>query len=101
MKYKDLIIGIPREIMNGESRVAAIPETVKKLVNDGARVLIETNAGLKSYFSNELYENVGAEITINVEDIYETSDLILKVKEPLFNKLLNKSEVEMMKKGNI
>jgi NAD(P) transhydrogenase subunit alpha len=85
--------------MNGESRVAAIPETVKKLVNDGARVLIETNAGLKSYFSNELYENVGAEITINVEDIYETSDLILKVKEPLFNKLLNKSEVEMMKKG--
>jgi NAD(P) transhydrogenase subunit alpha len=99
MKYKDLIIGIPREIMNGESRVAAIPETVKKLVNDGARVLIETNAGLKSYFSNELYENVGAEITINVEDIYETSDLILKVKEPLFNKLLNKSEVEMMKKG--
>jgi len=99
MKYKDLIIGIPREIMNGESRVAAIPETVKKLVNDGARVLIETNAGLKSYFSNELYENVGAEITINVEDIYEKSDLILKVKEPLFNKLLNKSEVEMMKKG--
>ena len=99
MKYKDLIIGIPCEIMNGESRVAAIPETVKKLVNDGARVLIETNAGLKSYFSNELYENVGAEITINVEDIYETSDLILKVKEPLFNKLLNKSEVEMMKKG--
>jgi NAD(P) transhydrogenase subunit alpha len=99
MKYKDLIIGIPCEIMNGESRVAAIPETVKKLVNDGARVLIETNAGLKSYFSNELYENVGAEITINVEDIYETSDLILKVKEPLFNKLLNKSEAEMMKKG--
>jgi NAD(P) transhydrogenase subunit alpha len=99
MKYKDLIIGIPCEIMNGESRVAAIPETVKKLVNDGARVLIETNAGLKSYFSNELYENVGAEITINVEDIYETSDLILKVKEPLFNKLLNKSEIEMMKKG--
>ena len=41
MKYKDLIIGIPREIMNGESRVAAIPETVKKL-KQGNRPLLVT-----------------------------------------------------------
>ncbi|MDD8014493.1 MAG: NAD(P) transhydrogenase subunit alpha [Acidobacteriota bacterium] len=99
MKFKDLIIGVPKEIMNGERRVAAIPETAKKLKEQGARVLIEKDAGLGAYFSDEQYENAGAEIVNDVEQIFKQSDLIIKVKEPLYDESLRKSEVQMMKKG--
>ena len=40
-----MIIGIPKEIMNGESRVSATPETVKMMINDGHQVIVENNAG--------------------------------------------------------
>ncbi|HOI45308.1 MAG TPA: NAD(P)(+) transhydrogenase (Re/Si-specific) subunit alpha, partial [Candidatus Aminicenantes bacterium] len=92
MKFKDLIIGVPKEIMNGERRVAAIPETAKKLKEQGARVLIEKDAGLGAYFSDEQYENAGAEIVNDVEQIFKQSDLIIKVKEPLYDESLRKSE---------
>lgn len=99
MKFKGLIIGVPKEIMNGERRVAAIPETAKKLKEQGARVLVEKNAGLGAHFSDEQYENAGAEIVNDAGKIFEQSDLVIKVKEPLYDESLQKSEVQMMKKG--
>ncbi|NLS45144.1 MAG: NAD(P)(+) transhydrogenase (Re/Si-specific) subunit alpha, partial [Firmicutes bacterium] len=56
MKFQGLTIGIPREIMKGERRVAATPDTVKKMVLEGATVLVEKNAGVESYFADNLYE---------------------------------------------
>ena len=97
MKFKGLVVGVPKEIMKGERRVAAIPETVKKMVMEGAKVLIEQGAGLGAYFTDEEYQTAGAEIINEVEKIYAQSDLILKVKEPQFNDAKNKHEVEMMK----
>lgn len=97
MKFKGLVVGVPKEIMKGERRVAAIPETVKKMVMEGAKVLIEQGAGLGAYFTDEEYQAAGAEIVNDVEKIYAQADLILKVKEPQFNDGKNKHEVEMMK----
>ena len=54
-----MIIGIPKEIMHGEGRVSATPETVKKLVADGATVLFEKGAGVESYFPDALYADPG------------------------------------------
>ena len=45
MKFRGLVIGVPREIMKGERRVAAMPDTVKKMVAEGATVLVEKGAG--------------------------------------------------------
>lgn len=94
-----MIIGIPKEIMPGEARVAASPETVKKYIADGATVLIEHKAGEDSYYFDEDYKAVGAQIIISVEELFEKADLILKVKEPLFNAICNKHEVDLMHKG--
>lgn len=94
-------IGIPKEIMRGERRVAAIPETVKKLVNAGALVLMETGAGEGSFFKDSEYMEAGAQLISDVENIYEQADIILKVKEPQYNVEKQKHEVEMMKKGQI
>lgn len=94
-----MIIGIPKEIMLGEARVAATPETVKKFVTDGATVLIEQSAGVGSFFYDEEYVKAGAQIISSAEEIFQKADLILKVKEPLFNNNYNKHEVDLMHEG--
>ena len=94
-----MTIGIPKEIMMGEARVAASPETVKKFIQDGEKVLVEKGAGINSLYHDEEYVAMGAELVADPLELYEKSDLILKVKEPLFNKALNMHEVDMMHKG--
>ena len=101
MQFQGLIFGVPKEIMAGERRVAAIPETVKKMVSNGAKVLVERDAGLGSFFSNEEYQNAGATIVDNVEELFANADVILKVKEPQFNEQTGKHEVDMMHSGQV
>lgn len=94
-----MIIGIPKEIMEGEHRVAAIPETVKKFVSEGATVLVERGAGEGAFYQDEEYVEAGATIIDDVKELYDKADLILKVKEPQFNKEKNMHELDMMHKG--
>ena len=94
-----MVIGIPKEIMHDEGRVSAIPETVKKLVADGNKVLVEKGAGLGSFFPDADYAAAGAELVDDVADLYKRSDLILKVKEPLYNEAKKCHEIDMMHKG--
>jgi NAD(P) transhydrogenase subunit alpha len=101
MKFNGLTIGIPKEIMKGERRVAAIPETVKKIVSEGASVLVEKDAGVGSYFADAAYKKAGAKIVNDAAEVFAKSDIILKVKEPLFNDEKGKHEVDLMKKGQV
>ncbi len=94
-----MIIGVPKEIMHDEYRVAAIPETVKKFVADGHKILVEKDAGAGAFFPDAQYAEAGAEIVEDVREIYKKSDLILKVKEPLFNEKYGVHEIDMMKRG--
>ncbi len=72
-------IGIPTETVAGEHRVAATPETVKKLIGAGHNVVIERGAGIKAAYIDSAYEQVGATIQ---DDAYQGSQLILKVRAP-------------------
>jgi len=101
MQFQGLVFGIPKEIMPGERRVAGIPETVKKLTAGGAKVLVEKGAGVGSFFPDEEYVKAGAEIVDDVEKLFAEADIILKVKEPLFNSEKNKHEVDMMHEGQV
>ncbi len=94
-----MIIGIPKEIMKSEARVAAIPATVKKMVDQGHTVLFEIGAGLGSFYEDEAYEAVGATMIADVSEIFDRAEVILKVKEPLFNEALGKHEIDLMHKG--
>jgi len=94
-----MIIGIPKEIMRGENRVAAVPETVQKFVQAGFTVLVEAGAGAGAFFSDSQYQEAGATIVSDAEEVYAKADLILKVKEPLFNAKKNKHEVDMARAG--
>ncbi|MBR3021685.1 MAG: NAD(P) transhydrogenase subunit alpha [Bacteroidaceae bacterium] len=94
-----MIIGIPKEIMHDEARVAATPETVGKFVNDGFEVLVERSAGDGALYHDEDYAKAGATIVDDPQEIYDRAEMILKVKEPLFNEQKGKHEVDMMHKG--
>ena len=75
-------IGIPKEIKNNENRVAITPAGTVQLIQHGHEVWIETNAGLRSGFSNEDYQKVGATIVDLAKEAW-SADMVMKVKEPL------------------
>lgn len=94
-----MIIGIPKEIMHDENRVACTPETVGKFVKDGFKVLVEKSAGDGALYHDKDYIEAGAEILESPQEVYDKAEMILKVKEPLFNENLKVHEIDMMHKG--
>lgn len=78
-----MIIGIPKEIKNNENRVAITPAGALTLTLAGHAVLVEKNAGLGSGFKDEDYEAAGAKTIADAETVWQSSDMIMKVKEPL------------------
>jgi alanine dehydrogenase len=75
-------IGVAREIKADEYRVALTPAGARELVQGGHDVLVETGAGEGSSFTDDAYETVGARI-VSVDEVWEGSELLLKVKEPI------------------
>ncbi len=96
-----MIIGIPKEIMEGENRVAIVPEVVTKLIKKGFEVQVEKNAGLKAGFPDGKYINSGAKIVESVIDLYANANLVLKVQRPIIHPGLGKHEVELIGKGKL
>ncbi len=78
-----MIVGVPKEMKRDEYRVAMLPVGVEELVRRGHRVLFEASAGLGSGLLDEEYAESGAELVATAAEIFERSDLIVKVKEPL------------------
>tara|TARA_B100000212_G_scaffold36641_1_gene23677 strand:+ start:3423 stop:4580 length:1158 start_codon:yes stop_codon:yes gene_type:complete len=95
-----MIIGVPKEILKNEKRVAVIPSTVKEYIKKGIEVIIETNAGAGSFISDNEYESAGAKIIDDVKELFSKSDLILKVNSPLMNENIGIHESEMIKNGS-
>ena len=101
MKYNGVSIGVPREIMNGEHRVAVIPETVKEFTQAGAEVLVEAGAGLGAHYDDDAYQAAGARTVADVVELYQRAKIILKVKEPQFNTALGRHEAELIEENGI
>ena len=80
-KQSKLFIGIPRERSFQEHRIGLTPESVKTLVANGHRIIIESNAGKESHFYDTDYSEAGAEITDSREEVYK-ADMIIKIAPP-------------------
>ena len=96
-----MLIGIPKEILPEEKRVAATPETVRKYCELGFDVVVESSAGKGVLISDEAYEDAGATMIADVERLFAEADVTLKVKQPIFNERLDKHEVNMLRDGSI
>jgi len=93
-------IAIIKERTQGENRVSASPETVKKMVALGAEVFVESGAGTASSITDEAFKAAGAKIEHDVEKILPSSDVVLKVQPP-FEKIGEREEYSFYKSGSI
>jgi len=92
-------IGIPKEIHEGERRVAGTPKTVKKLLEMGFEVVVETGAGAAAEHYDEMYAQAGATLNSDTQAIWNDSDIILKVHSPQVHPSLGMHEADMIKEG--
>ena len=91
-------IGVPKEILPGETRVAIIPETAKRLVEKGAQVVVEAGAGQAASHSDEAYEAAGASVATSPESVLD-ADLVLKIQPPTIGEDGKPDEVALIKQG--
>ena len=78
-----MIIGVPSEVKNNENRVGLTPDSARKIVASGHDVFIQKNAGANIGFFDEQYLRAGAKVLDSAEDVYKSSEMIVKVKEPI------------------
>ncbi|KAF6126046.1 nicotinamide nucleotide transhydrogenase [Phyllostomus discolor] len=93
--YKQLTVGVPKEIFQNEKRVALSPAGVQALVKQGFNVVVESGAGEASKFSDDHYRAAGAQIQGTKEVL--ASDLVVKVRAPMLNQELNAHEADLLK----
>jgi len=90
-----MYIGVPKEIKNHEYRIGLSPAAVKELVNNGHQVAVEKDGGKAVGFNDADYVLAGASIALTAEEIFETTDMIVKVKEP------QPKECKMLREGQV
>ena len=95
-----MLIGVPREIANGERRVALVPEVVSQLTKAGHRVVVERGAGLRAGFTDEAYRTAGCDLADSADEIYSTAQMILKVQRPARNEA-GEAELDQMREGSV
>ena len=90
-----MLIGVPKEIKNHEYRAGLTPSSVRELVNRGHEVIVQTQTGIGIGLEDSDYKDAGASIVKTAEEIFDRSEMIVKVKEPQSN------ECKMLKKGQV
>ncbi len=92
-------IGIPKEIHEGEKRVATTPEAAEKIIKLGFDVYVETGAGQGADISDEAYQAVGVKIAPNAKALWSESDIVMKVRAPEVHPELAMDETELLHEG--
>jgi len=88
-----LTIGVPRETLAGEKRVATVPEVVEKLIKLGFKITVETGAGDAANCGDDAYRAAGATIAANAAELFATADIVFKVRAP------SDEEVALLREG--
>lgn len=93
-------IGIPKEIAEGETRVAVVPAMIPSLIKSQYQVLFEVGAGMAASHSDKQYEQAGAAGVKDAKQLYESADVILKVQPPRTHPATHTHEAEMLRSGS-
>ena len=94
-----MIIGVPREVISGETRVGLVPETLDRLKKAQVDILVETGAGDASLSPDAAYLDAGARIAVDAAEVYSQADLIVKVRELAPHPTLDAHESKLIKEG--
>lgn len=93
-------IAVPKETMNGECRVALVPDAAARLIKSGFEVVVQAGAGVRSVFSDDEYRKVGVTLVEKVTEVYRGADIVLKVQRPL-PLVDGKHETDMLEQGAV
>jgi NAD(P) transhydrogenase subunit alpha len=94
-----VIVGVPKEIIQGERRVALVPDTVRALVGDEVQVIVEVGCGLEAGFDDAAYEKAGASVEADAEALGARVDVVLKVQPPR-ERADGRHEVDSLRSGS-
>ena len=94
-EFEKMIIGVPTEIKNNESRIALTPGGTLELTKRGHTVYVQKDGGFGSGFNNAMYIDAGAQILDTIEEVYAIAEMIIKVKEPI------EQEYKLIKKDQL
>lgn len=92
-------IGVPKEIHDGEKRVATTPEAAAKIIQLGFEVIVESGAGLAANINDEAYREAGVTVVPNAKAVWQDADIIMKVRAPERHPELAMDEVEALREG--
>lgn len=92
-------IGVPKEILEGETRVALVPNAISSLTRNKHTVLIEAGAGANASFSDQEYQAAGATIVSDAAELYRASEVVFKLNPPQMHPTLGKHEALLMNEG--
>ncbi|MHB9038341.1 MAG: alanine dehydrogenase [Armatimonadota bacterium] len=90
-----MIVGVPKEIKEGEYRVAMVPAVVEALARNGHEVVVESGAGRGSGVADDAYVEAGARVVSRAEEVFAAADMVVKVKEPV------SSEYPLIREGQV
>ena len=96
-----MTIGVPREIHDGERRVATTPDVVAQLQKLGYNVAVEAGAGELASFSDDAYRAAGATVVADTRELWATSDIVTKVRQPAAHPRLGVHEVDLLRNGQV
>jgi len=94
-------VGVPKEIVDGENRVALVPEALGSLLKGGMEILVERGAGESAFLPDGAYENAGATLMPDARGVLSQADVVLKVQPPVLNTTLGQHEVDLIREGAV
>jgi NAD(P) transhydrogenase subunit alpha len=94
-------IGVPKEIHDGERRVATTPDVVAQLQKLGFSVVVESGAGDLASFTDDAYRTAGATIVADTRELWSSSDIVMKVRQPAAHPRLGGHEVDLLREGQV
>ena len=92
-------VGVPKESVPGERRVALVPETVGRLVKAKVEVLVQSGAGEAAFFPDEEYRAAGAVLSPDARTVFGRADLVVKVQRPVKVEAQGVHEVDLLREG--
>ncbi|MEI8572178.1 Re/Si-specific NAD(P)(+) transhydrogenase subunit alpha [Methylomonas sp. LW13] len=92
-------IGVPKEVHDGEKRVATTPEAAEKIIKLGFEVLVESGAGDNANISDDAYRAAGVQVVASAQELWQQSDIVMKVRAPEFHPQLAIDEADLLREG--
>ncbi|WP_446811500.1 Re/Si-specific NAD(P)(+) transhydrogenase subunit alpha [Methylomonas sp. 2BW1-5-20] len=92
-------IGVPKEVHDGEKRVATTPEAAEKIIKLGFEVLVESGAGDDANIPDEAYRAAGVQVVGSAQELWQNSDIVMKVRAPEFHPQLAIDEADLLREG--